>query len=116
MLLLTILSRAQTFIQKEPNYLNNPPQASDKIMQYAKQLVAAQPKDLPEIASELTKSKTQPREQAMQVVEAAIELLYKSYFKTGNIKFLAKMQNFISLHEHLSQNCHIKLHIVTDLC
>ncbi len=116
LLLPTILSRAQIYIYKTLNCLNQPPTTSAKIVDYAKQLIAAQPKDLSELASALTKTKVAPREQALEVTATAIELLYKSYFKTKNIKFLTKIQNFINLHEHLSQNCHIKLHIVADLC
>ncbi len=116
LLLPTILSRAQIYIQRTLNVLDQAPQASAKIIEYAKRLIAAQPRDLPEIASELAKAKSNPREQAMQVTTTAIELLYKSYFKTKNPKFLTKIQNFINLHDHLGRNCHIKLHIVADLC
>jgi len=116
MLLPTILSRAQIFVHKIANTLDQPPNASEKILGYAKRLIATSARDLPSIADELAKTKNQPREQAMQVTAAAIELLYKSYFKTGNTKFLAKVQNFIKLYEHLGQNCHIKLHLVADLC
>lgn len=114
-LLSTILSRAQTFFLRAENPLDTPPVAKEKIMTLAKRLVAASPKDLPEIALEITKAKTQPRETALAVVSTTIELLYKSYFKTKNPKFLAKLPGFITLYDNLSKNGHIKLHIVADL-
>lgn len=116
LLLPTIRSRAQTFYLKTSGSLDQPPQAKDKIMASAKQLISATPRDLPALAADLTKSKTQPRAQALAIVGLAIELLYKSYFKTGNAKFLTKLPNFIRLYESLEQNGHIKLHLVADLC
>ncbi len=115
-LLPTILSRAQIFFLRRANVLDSAPRAKDKELALAKRLVSAAPHDLPTLALELTKNKTQPREQALNVVATAIELLYKSYFKTKNPKFLSKLPNFLTLYDALSQNGHIKLHIVADLC
>lgn len=114
-LLPTILSRAQVFYLRQTSPLDQSPAAKEKIMSLAKKLISAQAGDLPAIAEELSKTKTQPREQAIAVISTAIELLYKSYFKTGNTKFLIKLPNFIQLHENLTNNCHIKLHLVADL-
>jgi len=114
-LLPTILSRAQVFFLRAKNPLDIAPSAKPKIMALAKRLVVAGPKDLPAIALEITKSKTQPRETALAVVSTTIELLYKSYFKTKNPKFLAKLPGFITLYDNLSKNGHIKLHLVADL-
>ncbi len=115
-LLPTILSRSQVFYLRQPNLLSAPPQAKDKVIALAKKLIAAQPRDLPAIATELAKIKTQPRQHACNVISTAIELLYKSYFKTSNEKFLAKLPAFIQLYDNISKNGHIKLHIVADLC
>lgn len=114
-LLPTILSRAQTFFLRSEDPLDIAPAAEAKIMALAKRLVAASPKDLPDIALEITKSKTDTRATALTVVSTTIELLYKSYFKTGNQKFLAKLPGFITLYDNLSKNGHIKLHLVADL-
>lgn len=114
-LLPTILSRTQIFFFRTPSPIDLAPEAKEKIMALAKKLISANAKDLPEIALEITKTKTQPRETALAIVGTAIELLYKSYFKTGNAKFLTKLPNFIMLYDNLSQNGHIKLHIVADL-
>lgn len=116
LLLPTIRSRAQIFYLRKTNLIDQPPQAKDKIMTMAKKLISATPRDLPAIATEISKIKTQPRQQALTIISTCIELLYKSYFKTGNAKFLAKLPNFLALYDNISKNGHIKLHIVSDLC
>lgn len=122
-LLPTILSRAQVFAPRLENYLDNPPNinaktpaAKAKILDQAKQLISATPRDLPAIAADFAKVKTKPREQALDIISVAIELLYKSYFKTSNSKFLAKIPAFLQLHDAIKKGGHIKLHLVADLC
>lgn len=115
LLLPTILSRAQVFYLRQTNQIDQAPTAKEKTLALAKKLISTPAKDLPALATELTKTKTQPRQQVMDIVATAIELLYKSYFKTGNEKFLHKLPNFIQLYDNLSKNGHIKLHLVADL-
>lgn len=115
-LLPTIRSRAQIFYLRQRGIIDTPPAAKDQVMAAAKQLISASAKDLPALAADLTKSKSSTRQQVLDIVGLAIELLYKSYFKTGNPKFLTKLPNFLNLYDHLTQNCHIKLHLVADLC
>ena len=114
-LLPTILSRSQIFSPKITGTLDCAPNNNAKIMNFAKQLIAANPRDLPAIANEITETKTKTGEQAPAVAATASELLYKSHFKTKNPKFLTKLPNFITLHKNLSNNGHIKLHLVADL-
>ena len=114
-LLPTILSRTQIFTLRRPESLNTAPAANPKIIDTAKRLIAAKPQDLPALATDLTKTKTKTREQVLEITATAIEILYKAYFKTGNLKFLAKLDNFITLYENLADNGHIKLHLVADL-
>lgn len=122
-LLPTILSRAQLFAPRLTNLLDAPPKinaktpaAQVKILDQAKQLISATPRDLPRIATDLAKIKTKPREQALDIISTAIDLLYKSYFKTKNPKFLAKLPAFLKLHDAITKGGHIKLHFVADLC
>lgn len=115
LLLPTIRSRAQIFYYKIKNSIDAPPSAEKEIIALAKKLLTADPTSLPSIAEEITKTKSKPREKALKIAETAVELFYKSYFKTGNEKFLLKIPNFIKLHDNLSHNGHIKLHIVADL-
>lgn len=115
LLLPTILSRAQVFYLRQPDTVDLPPAAKEKTITAAKKLISATPQNLPALAIEFTKSKTQTRQQTMDIVATAIELLYKSYFKTHNEKFLTKLPKLINLYENLDKNGHIKLHLVADL-
>ena len=122
-LLPTILSRAQIFFPRALNTLDTPPKVNAKtpavkakLLAQAKELISATPRDLPKIAADLAKSKTKPREQALDIVATTIDLLYKSYFKTGNRKFLIKLPAFLKLYDALEKGGHIKLHFVADLC
>lgn len=114
-LLPTILSRAQIYYLRQAGNLAKPPIASEKIIGLAKRLIAAGPAELPALAAEIALLKPKPRESALEITGTAIELLYKSYFKTKNSKFLTKLPNFITLYDNLSQNGHLKLHLVADL-
>lgn len=116
LLLPTILSRAQVYIYRTPTTFAAPPNYSEKIITLAKQMIAATPATLPKLAEDIAKSKTGARELALNATAAAIEILYKAYFKTSQAKFLAKLPNFLTLYENLEQNGHIKLQIIANLC
>ncbi len=116
LLLPTILSRAQVFFPRQTPTIDAAPKTDAKTLTTAKKLIAATSSQLPALAAELTKSKTNTREQILQATGTAIELLYKSYFKTQNPKFLAKLPGFLRLYENLSHNGHLKLHLVANLC
>ncbi len=115
LLLPTIRSRAQIFFPKVEHTLDQPPSARAEFIALAKRFIATKPNDLLTLAEELSKVKTKPREHAQEVIATTIELLYKSYFKTGNVKFLSKISNFIKLYDSLASNGHLKLHLVADL-
>ena len=114
-LLPTILSRAQVFYLKEPGALKNPVEVDEKIKNLAKQLITADTKTLISLANDLSKKKDNPRDYALKVVGAAIEILYKSYFATGQAKLLKKLPKFLALYDNLSKNGHVKLHLVADI-
>lgn len=116
LLLPTILSRSQVYIHRKKSTLDHPPEYSTKIMNLAKQMIAATPATLPRLADDISKSKTSARELALNITTAAIEILYKTYFKTHQTKFLAKLPNFIALYDNLEHNGHIKLQIIANLC
>ena len=78
--------------------------------------VKAKPADLPAIADEITKGKESSRLLALSILGAAIEILYKSYFKTDKDVFLKKLPKFIEAYENIDKNGHVKLHLVADLC
>ena len=114
-LLPTILSRAEVYVLKTPHPLEAPVAADDKIKALAKKLIVATPKDYIGIMNEITKVKDGTREYALNVLSVAIEISYKSYFKTKNQAFLAKLPKFIKAHENIMANGHIKLHLVADM-
>ena len=51
-----------------------------------------------------------------KVIDAAIEIAYKSFFKTNKLQFIKKAQSLITLQENLKRNGHLKLHFIADLC
>lgn len=116
LLLPTILSRSQIYIHRQKSSINNPPEYSTKIMDLAKQMIAATPATLPKLADDIAKSKSNARELALNATAAAIEILYKTYFKNHQAKFLAKLPNFLALYDNLEHNGHIKLQIIANLC
>ena len=114
-LLSTILSRAQVYYLRPRDALSAPVDIDEEIKSLAKQLITARPTDLISIAESLSKRKDSARTYALSVVATAIELLYKSYFATGNTKLLAKLPKLITLYDNLNMKGHIKLHIVADM-
>lgn len=115
-LLPTILSRGQLFVLRKNFRLDTPPKVTSEVLELAKRLLIAQPADLYQIAAEITAKKDRARDLALSVTATAIELSYKSFFKTNNLKFLAKLPNLLQLHHNLYANGHVKLHIIADLC
>jgi DNA polymerase III delta prime subunit len=105
----TVKSRAHIYFHK-PENPTNLRTLSEKSLKSAKSFIAANKTDL------LNLSKTiKTREEALDITEAAIELLYKSYLKTGNPKLLIKLTKFLKLEENLKKNGHLRLHLVADL-
>ncbi len=112
----TILSRSAVYILREDKPVDGAIDADTKIMDLAKRLVVAKPADLPAIAEEIAKVKDGVRNHALDVLGTAIEILYKSYFKTGKDIFVKKLPKFIAAYENIEKNGHVKLHLVADLC
>ena len=115
-LLPTILSRAAIYSLKLHQSIDGDIDADDKIKDIAKRLLVAKSSDLPAIAEEIAKKKDGVREYALKIVGTTIEMLYKSYFKTGKTIFVNKLPKFLTLYNNLEKNGHIKLHLVADLC
>ena len=119
-LLETVLSRGDIYILRIKDALEKSISApSTDHRAYAKQLITAKPADLPNLAETITKDtkiKKNLRENVLIITSIAIETLYKSYFKTGNLNFITKLPGFLTLEENIKKNGHIKLHLVADLC
>ena len=114
-LLPTILSRAEVYFLKDKRAIDGPIEADKKVLDMARRLVVAKPADLPVLADEIKKKKDGVRAYALSVLAVAIEMLYKSYYKTGKDVFVRKLPKFLSAYEATSANGHIKLHLVADL-
>ncbi|MDO4508006.1 MAG: hypothetical protein Q4B65_01295 [Candidatus Saccharibacteria bacterium] len=112
-LLPTILSRAAVYFLRSE--YSEGISADAKIMALAKKLIAAKPGELVSVAEELTKKKDGVRAYVLSVLSVAIEMLYKSYYKTGKEVFIAKLPKFLKAYEAIERNGHIKLHLVADL-
>ena len=114
-LLPTILSRSAVYFLKEARSLDSAVEADKKVLDVARRLVVAKPTELPALAEEISKKKEGVRVYALAVLGAAIEILYKSYFKTEKDVFLNKSPKFLACYEASSTNGHVKLHLVADL-
>lgn len=113
MMLPTVLSRAAVCYLKVQD--DGLVYADEKVKDLAKRLMVAKPSELVGLAEEIGKKKDGVRAYALEVVGTAIEMLYKSYYITGKEVFVKKLPKFLELYEHLSQNGHVKLQIVSTL-
>lgn len=111
----TILSRSAIYILRRPALLETEFKAEEKVRDLARRLVAAKPSDLPGLAEEITKKKDGVREFALSILGAGVEMLYRSYYVTGKEAFILKIPKFLAAYEAISNNGHIKLHLVADL-
>lgn len=116
-LLPTVLSRGQIFYWQEPGRdLVAPPTAGAKTLELAKKLIAARRADLPTLADTFQKKPADTRRAyTLGVLAVCIEILQKSYLKTGNAQFLPKLTKFLHLYEDIAAGGHVKLHLVADL-
>ena len=114
-LLATILSRSAVYFLRLNRDDEEEIHADKKLVDLAKKLVVAKPQELISLAEELTKKKDGAREYVLMVLATAIEILYKSYYKTGKKVFLTKLPRFLKTYENIEKNGHIKLHLIADL-
>ena len=115
-LLPTILSRAAIYVWRGTQTSVKEIRADEKIKTLAKRLLSAKPADLVDLADELTKKKDGVRGNVLKILGVAIEMAYKSYLLTEKRPFIDKMDRLLRAYDAISQNGHIKLHLVADLC
>ena len=119
-LLPTILSRGNLFVLRQENPLAAPLDADATVKMYAKRLLTASPRNLVDLMNAITSEKEykktgNARPFTLKIVACAIDMTYKSYFKTSNVKLLNRLPDLLKLYDNLSKNGHIKLHLVADL-
>ena len=113
----TILSRASIYVLKTQNPLETPPDVDKKTIEEAKALLKASESTSLELVNRWTAKKgKKDRTEILQILGAAIEITYKSYFKTGNLAFLKKLPALIKTYENIRGNGHIKLQLIANLC
>lgn len=112
----TVLSRASIYFLKDDKKLDAGLSVDDKTKELAKRLLAAKASELVDLADEIAKNKGGSRAYALNIVGAAIEILYKSYFLTSKAVFLNKLPKFLALYDAINRNGHIKLQILAHLC
>ena len=115
-LLPTILSRAAVYFLRDEEPLDGRIKVDEKVKNLAKRLMVAKPAELVDLAEEIGKKKDGVRAYALEILGAAIEMLYKSYFITGKEIFIKKLPKFLAAYEGISRNGHVKLQIVSNLC
>lgn len=115
MLMPTILSRAKIYFLKTVFQIDGAITSPENIKTLAKKLMVAKSSELVEIADEIAKKKDGVRKYALEIVGAAIEMLYKSYFITNKQVFLQRLPKFLATYQALLQNGHVKLQIVANL-
>lgn len=111
----TIKSRAHNYYIASSAKLADPLQGDAKIIDLAKRYIACTPAGLPKLAAEIAKDKDDARAKAIAVVETAINILYKSYFATGNARFLDRLQALSDCSEALHSGGNIKLQLVAAM-
>lgn len=107
----TVRSRAQIYRLKTKTQISDAPEIDPKILALAKEYLSCTPQQLPSFAKKLTKDSKIARDKTTQVVDAAITLMYKSYFATGNQKFLDKLERLLQLQQTIT-NGNLKLQLV----
>lgn len=118
-LLPTILSRGDLYIQRIEKPLEQPIEATESIKKYAKNIISAKNNNLTTVVNDLLadkECKKNSRSFVLDVLETAIEMLYKSYFMNTNPAFIKKLEKLLITYDNLKQNGHIKLHLIADLC
>ena len=111
----TIKSRAHNYYLPKITKISDKPEFDENIMKLAKQYISAAPADLPRIAEAIAKDKEAARSKALKVVDASIQILYKSYFLTGNKSFIMKLDKLLSVHDALEANGNIKLQLIAGM-
>jgi len=110
-LLTTVRSRAHIFYTKTDTKISSPPEHDPQTINLAKKYISL---SAPQLIF-LTKTLSKNREAALEMLSVAIELLYKSYFKTGNPKFLGPLERLVKTHDNISKNGHVHLQLVAGM-
>lgn len=111
----TIKSRAHNYYLPTITKIADAPTADPEVLALAKQYITCSANELPKFCDKIAKDKKDARGKAIAVVEASIQLLYKSYFVTGKTDFLKKLDGLLIASDNLRANGHVKLQLVSGI-
>ena len=111
----TIKSRAQSYYLATAVKITAAPNIDPELLKTAKEYLTCTPQNLPKLCEKIAKDKNDARSKAIATVDAAIQLAYKSYFVTGQVKYLEKLDSLLKASEALKSNGHIKLQLIAGM-
>lgn len=111
----TIKSRAHIYYLSPETKTSTAPQIEPEIMKLAKQYIACTPKELGPFCDKIAKDKKNGRTNAIKIVDAAIQILYKSYFVTGKSNYLNKLDSLLRAAEALNASGNIRLQLASGM-
>ncbi len=111
----TIKSRAQSYYQVRSVKLTEAPNVSKDMLDLAKQYLTCPQQNLPKFCDKIAKEKKDARSKAIQLIDATIQLTYKSYFITKQSKYLEKLENLLKASDNLKAGGHIKLQLIAAM-
>lgn len=111
----TIRSRASIYHLKQNFDLDAAPDVPKKDLDLAKSLLTTNSKQLIPLAEDLHKTKNNARQRTLDILDIAIELAYKSYFKTFDAKWLKKLTQLTTAYDCVKRNGHIKLQLIANM-
>ncbi len=116
LLLPTIRSRAFCYYLPNSNHIVDAPEADEKTIALAKSYLSASTNTIYPIAEKISKlSKDHAKDAALEVISVAIDLMYKSYFKTANEAYLTKLQHLLAVEKGIKANGNLKLQLVANM-
>lgn len=114
-LLPTILSRAAVYFLRPRADALETVGGDEDLKKLARKLLKGV--DLVATATEVVKAKSGfKRQKSLGVLGIAIEMAYKSYFKTRNAAFLQRIPGLLKAYENIQDGGNAKLQIVANLC
>ncbi len=117
-LLPTIRSRAHCFRLESHKHITDAPEIDPEILDLAKTYISLDASSVASFADKIAKTKPntqRARQKALEILDAAIVLLYKSYFKTNNAQFLKKLESLLKTEEAIRQNGNLKLQLIAGV-
>jgi len=111
----TIKSRAQSYCQVRSTKLTEAPNIDDGALNLAKQYLACTQQQLPKFCDKVAKEKKDAREKAITLVDAAIQISYRSYFITKQAKYLEKLESLLKASDNIKAGGHIKLQLIAAM-